>query len=230
MQKIITVNFEKQTVSARELHKKIGSTERFSYWFSRQLQFGFVENEDYIGCKTFNTLANQELQDYEISIDMAKHICMVQRNERAKALRQYLIDLEKAWNTPEQVMARALKMADMTINKLTIQNTQLIEENKVLLPKAEYHDAVLNKEDLLTVTDIAKDLGVSARELNGLLVDNKILFKRCGTYYPYSNYEWLIVDGYADYKVYKRDNCRQLLKWTEKGRKWIIENIKEWSK
>ena len=121
MNELILVNVDNQTVSARELHKKVGSTERFSSWFERQLQFGFVENEDYTGCKKFNTLANQELQDYELSVDMAKHICMVQRTEKAKEVRQYLIDLEKAWNTPEQVMARALKMADKTIDGLKAQ-------------------------------------------------------------------------------------------------------------
>ena len=92
MNELILVNVDNQTVSARELHKKVGSTERFSSWFERQLQFGFVENEDYTGCKKFNTLANQELQDYELSVDMAKHICMVQRTEKAKEVRQYLID------------------------------------------------------------------------------------------------------------------------------------------
>lgn len=96
MNEVITVNFDTQTVLARELHKQVGSTERFSAWFDRQLQFGFVENEDYTGCKTFNTLAKQELQDYELSVDMAKHICMVQRTEKAKQVRQYLIDLGKA--------------------------------------------------------------------------------------------------------------------------------------
>lgn len=86
MNELITVNFDTQTVSARELHKQVGSTERFSAWFERQLQFGFTENEDYTGCKKFNTLAKQELQDYDLSVDMAKQICMVQKNERARAV------------------------------------------------------------------------------------------------------------------------------------------------
>ena len=83
MNELITVNFDTQTVSARELHKTVGSTERFSSWFERQLQYGFIENTDYVGCKKFNTLANQELQDYELSVDMAKHICMVQKTSFA---------------------------------------------------------------------------------------------------------------------------------------------------
>lgn len=140
MNEIIKVNYdnEQPTVSARELHKGVGSTERFSAWFNRQLQFGFIENEDYTTVKVLTEVQNnggiqeRELVDHNLSVDMAKQICMVQKNERARAVRQYLIDLEKAWNTPEQVMARALKMADVTIKKLKLKNTELIIDNKRL--------------------------------------------------------------------------------------------------
>ena len=128
MNKLIIVDLDTQTVSARELHKQVGSTERFSAWFDRQLQFGFVENEDYTTVKVLTEVQNnkgiqeRELTDHNLSVDMAKQICMVQKNERAKVVRQYLIELEKAWNTPEQIFARALKMADQTINRLRFEN------------------------------------------------------------------------------------------------------------
>lgn len=179
MNELITVNFDTQTVSARELHKTVGSTERFSSWFERQLQFGFVENEDYTGCKKFNTLANQELQDYDMSVDMAKHICMVQRTEKAKEVRQYLIDLEKAWNTPEQVMARALKLADKTIDKLKAENFALekkIEQDK---PKTIFADAVSASHTSILVGDLAKLICQ-----NGVQIGQKRLF------------EWLRLNGY----------------------------------
>lgn len=172
MNELITVNFDTQTVSARELHKTVGSTERFSSWFERQLQFGFVENEDYTGCKKFNTLANQELQDYDMSVDMAKHICMVQRTEKAKEVRQYLIDLEKAWNTPEQVMARALKLADKTIDKLKAENFALekkIEQDK---PKTIFADAVSASHTSILVGDLAKLICQ-----NGVQIGQKRLFE-----------------------------------------------------
>lgn len=161
MNELISVNFDTQTVSARELHKTVGSTERFSSWFERQLQFGFIENEDYTGCKKFNTLANQELQDYELSVDMAKHICMVQRTEKAKEVRQYLIDLEKAWNTPEQVMARALKLADQTIDSL---RTQVLE----LKPKADFFDAVADSKTAISMNEVAKVLAIKGYGRNNL--------------------------------------------------------------
>lgn len=179
MNELITVNFDTQTVSARELHKTVGSSERFSSWFERQLQFGFVENEDYTGCKKFNTLANQELQDYDMSVDMAKHICMVQRTEKAKEVRQYLIDLEKAWNTPEQVMARALKIANRTIDSLKAENVMLVERNKEMKPKAIFTDAVATSRTSILIGDLAKLICQ-----NGYQIGQKRLF------------EWLRNNGY----------------------------------
>lgn len=145
----LTINNEKQTISARSLYESIGSSERFSSWFERQLQYGFTEGEDFTGCKTFNTLARQELQDYNISIDMAKEICMVQRSEKAREVRKYLIDLEKAWNTPEQVMARALKLADEKINSLKLEVVRM-------RPKEIFADAVAASNTSILIGELAK--------------------------------------------------------------------------
>lgn len=243
MNNLITVNFDTQMVSARELHESLKIKSNFTTWFKRMCEYGFTEGID------FNPLTNEQVQkegidffpkmektsetggrpqtDYNISVDMAKQICMIQRTPEGKAIRQYLIDLEKSWNTPEQVMARALRMADATINELKEHNTKLLEDNQMMKPKADYCDNVLNKNSLLTTTDIAKDLGMTARKLNSLLVQNKILYKKNGCYYTYASYDWLVEDGYADYKIYE-DNYHQMLKWTEKGRKWIVENLNNW--
>lgn len=179
MDALITVNFENQTVSARELHKMVGSTERFSTWFVRQLQFGFIENEDFVGCKTFNTQAHQELQDYRLSVDMAKHICIVQRSDRAKEIRQYLIELEKTWNTPEQVMARALKLADRTIESLKMENMALIQKMEQDKPKTIFADAVSASKTSILVGDLAKLICQ-----NGVQIGQKRLF------------QWLRDNGY----------------------------------
>lgn len=185
MNELITVNFDTQTVSARELHKTVGSTERFSSWFERQLQFGFVENEDYTTVKVLTEVQNnggvqeRELVDHNLSVDMAKHICMVQKNEKARKVRQYLIDLEKAWNTPEQVMARALKLADRTIEQLKSDNKVLEQKIEHDKPKVIFSDAVSTSHTSILVGDLAKLICQ-----NGVQIGQKRLF------------EWLRNNGY----------------------------------
>ena len=189
MGNIIKVNNDTQRVSARDLHREVGSTERFSSWFERQLQYGFVENEDFVGCKKFNTLANQELQDYELSVDMAKHICMVQKNEKAKTVRQYLIELEKAWNTPEQIMARALRVAEQTISNL---NTKVLE----MKPKADFFDAVADSKTAISMNDASKVLAIPGYGRNNLfefLRNEGILDKFNVPYQRYVDCGWFRV-------------------------------------
>lgn len=182
MNELIKINYETEqpTVSARDLHEGLEITERFQSWFNRQLQYGFQEAIDYVGRKEFNTLARQELQDYAISVDMAKQICMIQRSEKGKQYRQYFLDLEKAWNTPEQVMARALKMAGKTIDSLKDRckflGGQVVEQQKLIeemTPKANYVDHILESKSLVATTQIAKDYGMSAVRFNRILNDMK---------------------------------------------------------
>ena len=139
MDNLIPVNYdtEEPTVSARDLHEALEINKRFSAWFESNSQ-GFVENEDFTSVLTgtvVNNGAQRELQDYKMSVDMAKHICLMSRTEKGKQIRQYFLDLEKAWNTPEQIFARALKMADRTIDKLKTEKAALIEDNERMKPK-----------------------------------------------------------------------------------------------
>lgn len=160
------------TVSARELHDKLEVTERFSYWTQRMFKYGFEEGVDYVGCKQFNTLARQELQDYALTLDTAKQICMLQRSEKGRIFREYFIQVEKDWNSPEKVMARALSIANHTIDTL---NQQVIEMH----PKAVFADAVAVSDDGILVGALAKLL-----KQNGVDTGQKRLF------------EWLRANGY----------------------------------
>lgn len=174
MDAIITVNENEQTVSARDLHEALGIEKRFSAWFETNSQ-GFVEGEDFRGAylkvQSNQYGGEQELQDYQLTIDMAKHICLMSRTEKGKACRQYLIDLEKAWNTPEQIMARALRVAEQTI----ANNRKQIEAMK---PKADFYDSVADSKTAIQIGDVAKMLGVKGIGRNNLfqlLRDKKIL-------------------------------------------------------
>ena len=182
MNELITVNFDTQTVSARELYAELEVTDRFSRWFERMTAYGFTENEDFTSVKSstvVNNGAERELQDYDLSVDMAKHICMVQRTEKAKEVRQYLIDLEKAWNTPEQVMARALKLADRTIEQLKSDNKVLEQKIEHDRPKVIFSDAVSTSHTSILVGDLAKLICQ-----NGVQIGQKRLF------------DWLRQNGY----------------------------------
>ena len=110
------------------------------------------------------------------------------------------------------------------------ENEKLLADNQLMKPKADYHDEVLKKDGLITTTVIAKDLGFkSASKLNEVMNANHIIFKnQSGTWCPYAEYEWLIEENYADYESYTNEHSKPCLKWTEKGRKWIVENYNQW--
>ncbi|MFK5005927.1 ORF6C domain-containing protein [Lactococcus formosensis subsp. bovis] len=89
-------------VSGRELHDFLEVSERYSTWFERMVKYGFEENVDFVGCKVFNTLAKQELQDHALKLDMAKEISMIQRTAKGKEARQYFIQVEKEYKQQQQ--------------------------------------------------------------------------------------------------------------------------------
>jgi len=148
----VTTNGDKLTLSARELYKELNIAGRFSRWFEQMSEYGFEENVDFTSvqnCTVVNNGATRELQDYQITLDMAKEIAMLQRNEKGKEIRRKLIELEKAWNSPEKVMARALDIAHKTIANLQIEN----EEMK---PKAIFADTVAASDSSILVGQEAK--------------------------------------------------------------------------
>ena len=165
----VTTNGDKLTLSARELYKELNIAGRFSRWFEQMSEYGFEENVDFTSvqnCTVVNNGATRELQDYQITLDMAKEIAMLQRNEKGKEIRRKLIELEKAWNSPKKVMARALDIAHKTIANLQIEN----EEMK---PKAIFADAVATSDTSILIGDLAKLI-----KQNGTDIGQKRLFER----------------------------------------------------
>lgn len=162
MNELIKINYETEqpTVSARELHKALAIEKRFSAWFETNSQ-GFVEGEDFTSVLTgtvVNNGAHRELQDYKLSVDMAKHICLMSRTEKGKQCRQYLIDIEKAWNTPELVMARGLKAAQQMI----ADQSKIIERMK---PKEIFADAVSTSKQSILIGQLAKLICQNGHEI-----------------------------------------------------------------
>lgn len=185
MNAIIRVNEDTQMMSARELHESLNIGTDFRHWIVRMIEYGFTEGED------FNVVKNDRVQiegerevkrevtDYDISMDMAKQICMIQRTPEGKQVRQYLIDLEKAWNTPEQVMARALRIANQTIDSLHEKVAGLQQDNARMKPKEIFADAVSTSKSSILIGDLAKLICQ-----NGVQIGQKRLF------------EWMRANGY----------------------------------
>lgn len=184
MDNLISVNYDadQPCVSARDLHQQLNIRTQYTKWFERMKEYGFTENEDFkaISHKRLTAQGNETTYiDHEISIDMAKQICMIQRSPEGKQIRQYFLDLEKAWNTPEQIFARALKMADKTIDKLKSDNAILIEDNERMKPKEIFADAVSTSDTSILIGELAKIL-----RQNGVQTGQNKLFEwmRCNGY------------------------------------------------
>ena len=163
----INDNNGKKAVSARDLYNFLGCTERFQSWFERQLQYGFTENVDYVGCKVFNTLANQELQDYAMTISMAKEVSMIQRNEKGKEARTYFIACEQKLQelaSPSYMIDDPIKRAEKWIEEekqrqqLAIDNQKKAEKIEQDKPKVIFADAVSTSQRSCLIAELAKIL------------------------------------------------------------------------
>lgn len=192
MNELIKVNYEndRPTVLARELHDFLEVKTAFKDWFPRMCEYGFSEGIDYCSFLSNRSdgLPGKPKQDAQLTIEMAKEICMLQRNERGKQARQYFIQLEKDWNSPELVMARALKMANSRIGSLeerTIHLEQKIEQDK---PKVLFADAVSTSQNTILIGDLAKVLRQNGVEMGQTrlfqwLRENGYLIKQKGSAY-----------------------------------------------
>lgn len=175
MNEVINVTLDKNNepiVSARQLHKTLEVKTRFSQWVEQNFKM-FKENEDFSSVVT-TTQQNQyggtkELQDYAVTIRMAEHLAMMSKTNKGHEVREYFIQVEKDFNSPEKIMARALLMADKKIKLLENENENLLIELEEATKNADYLDLILQTKDGLTITQIAQDYGMSARKMNQLL-------------------------------------------------------------
>lgn len=164
---LIGVNVNEETgdsiVSGRELHEKLKIKTPYKKWIDRMIDYGFAENVDF--CVMDKNVQDEtafggarKITDHIMKLDMAKEIAMIQRTPEGKAIRQYLIEIEKVWNSPEKIMERALIIANNNIRNLTVK----VEE---LTPKAEVYDTFIEKEHTLGFRELKKEI-ISATDLN----------------------------------------------------------------
>ena len=230
-------------ISGRELHQVLEVNSNYTTWFNRMCDYGFVENFDYISFWSNSKNGNaveylgspQKMSakgyelDHALKLDMAKEIAMIQRNEKGKQVRQYFIEVEKEYNSPEKIMARALNIANKQLETLTLVNKQQEQQIKELQPKATYYDLILQCPDLLSVTQIAKDYGKGGAWLNKKLNELGIQYKHRDTWLLYSKYA---DKGYTSSTTHDYPDSKGVIHsrlhtyWTQKGRLFIYEQLK----
>lgn len=188
MNDLIKVNYtesEQPTVSGRELHEALGVETPYHKWFPRMAEYGFTEGADFNTDKNVRVQiegdreVSREITDHQLTIPMAKEICMIQRSEKGKQFRQYFIEIENRWNTPEAVMARALQMANRKIDEIKNANVLLEQKIEADKPKVIFADSVSAAKTSILVGDLAKLI-----KQNGINIGQNRLF------------EWLRDNGY----------------------------------
>lgn len=179
----VMVKNDQQLVSAREVLEKVGLKTRFSRWVDQN--FGeFEEGVDFTSVKTFtvvNNGARRELDDYALTLDMAKELCMMARTDAGKELRRYFIELERKWNDPQEVVKRGYAI-------LQNENARLKIELETAKPKALFADSVAASNTTILIGELAKiirgnGVDIGANRLFKWLRENGYLISRKGSDY-----------------------------------------------
>lgn len=187
------------TISGRELHEKLGIETPYHKWFPRMCEYGFAENQDFFEVSdkiVHNPQGGRPATDHQLTLDMAKEICMLQRSEQGKAVRRYLLEVERQWNTPEAVWSRAMRMADAKMEELTgkvlhleAANSSLTVQVEIMKPKADYFDELIDRKVNLSIRDTARQLGVKEKAFVSFLLAHKYLYRdKKGKLVPYAQY------------------------------------------
>lgn len=231
----VTVKNDQQLVSARDLYKGLGIKRRFSAWWeqnSSEFELG-VDYEGVLKSTPYNPLYSdkvQEVQDYALTIDMAKQLCLLSRTKKGKEYREYLIEIEKKWNDPQNVVQRAMDILHSENLQLKLENKSLSRQLEESNKKASYLDVILGTTDAMVTTQIAMDYGYSAVKFNKLLHQLGIQHKVNGQWILYKaymgkKYTTTKLHTYTD--KHGKDHAKPLTAWTQKGRRLIYDILRE---
>ena len=236
--RVIEINGEAWLVG-KDVVERLGydlSTNSYTFYINK-----FVDSEDKLKCDSqssfginYKSLGQRggylinESGLYSLTINSklpsAKKFKRWVTNEVLPSIRKHGVYMT------DEILEKTIANPDFMINllqnlKAEKQARQLAESKlEEVQPKVTYHDVVLNNESFFPITNIAKDLGMTANKLNTYLSELHVQYKRSKEWILYKNYDWLITSGYADYKETQYGNQ---LKWSSKGKKFIIKLLSE---
>ena len=220
---------QEPVISGRALHEFLEIKTSYKDWFPRMVEYGFTEGTDFCSILSEST-GGRPATDHAIKLDMAKELAMIQRTEKGKQARQYFIQIEKDYNSPEKIMARALQIAEKELSTLRLECKVQSQQIAELKPKASYYDLVLQCKDLLSMTEIAKDYGMSAKGINSKLHELGVQYKQSGIWFLYAKYQ---DKGYTQTKTQyyiKADGTQGVSThtyWSQKGRLFLYDLLKD---
>ncbi|WP_276686716.1 antA/AntB antirepressor family protein [Ruminococcus callidus] len=185
MTELIKVNYDnadRPTVSGRELWEALEVETPYTQWFKRMSEYGFSENVDFAlvsqKCETNNPKNPYTTKtDHQLTIPMAKELCMLQRTDKGKQMRQYFIAVEEQWNSPDAIMARALQLSNAKLKEMQITVSTLTVENQIMKPKAEYFDELVDRNLLTGIRETAGELGVKQNQFVAFLLEKKYMYR-----------------------------------------------------
>ena len=174
-------NADRPTVSGRELHKALGVETPYTTWVKRMCEYGFSENVDFATCfpnlESENQHGGHNKIDHQLTIPMAKELCMLQRTDKGKQMRQYFIAVEEQWYSPDAIMARALQLSNAKLKEMQITVSALTVENQIMKPKAEYFDELVDRNLLTGIRETAGELGVKQNQFVAFLLEKKYMYR-----------------------------------------------------
>jgi phage antirepressor YoqD-like protein len=195
--------------------------------------------ERFVEGKHYYVLQGEELKEFLRSYDLGlqntnKIRTLYLWTEKGTLRHAKILDTDKAWEVYERLEETYFRVQDSkqifkipeTYNEAIYALAESLKTNEQLLPKAEYCDKVLSSESTFTVTDIAKELGMSAKSLNAVLIKLGVQFKQGNSYYLMAKYQ---DKGYTETKTlvivksFNRTETVHQLRWKETGRKFIID-------
>lgn len=185
-------------VNGRELHTRLGIATAYKDWFPRMCEYGFEAGKDFeVSLKTEqNPMGGRPALNHHLKLSMAKELCMLQRTEKGREVRRYLIAVEEAWNSPDAIMERALSIAHERVKALQSNvlhlkaaNSELAVQARIMEPKAEYFDELVKRGAALGLRETAKLLRVRERAFIVFLLSHGYLYRdRKGKLHPAAEY------------------------------------------